>query len=164
MLNGIGDAIDMGVCGGRGIGCLGALGESGRPMKPLGERGTDATEAPAPSRGSLGVGGFIGRWFGRGLKGNPGLIGFVRTVLCVMLGSFRGSEGLSTPANEVGGDKKVELPARVDGSGEKPLMDNGMGIDCGCEGIALSFEVDLADPVRDFEPLDFLDRLRSCSS
>lgn len=100
-------AIDIGVCGGNGIGCLGALGERGRPTKPcVGDKGGDVIDVgdPGPSRGSLGVGRgwFAGRSMGRGLKGRPGLIGTAGIDRSVMFGSFCGSCGCRTPASDTG--------------------------------------------------------------
>lgn len=110
------------------MGCLGARGESGKPTNPvLGESGRDG---PAPSRGNLGVGGFIGRWLGRGLRGSPGLMGFVERIRSVALNSFRLSFGLSILAKEIGADKNVEAPGVV-GSGDNALMDEGIGMFCG---------------------------------
>lgn len=75
-------AVDIGVEGGNGMGCLGARGESGSPTRPgLGDRGGEATEEVG-SRGNLGVGAFKGRSLGRGLKGRPGLTGGLATTVC----------------------------------------------------------------------------------
>jgi hypothetical protein len=71
-----GDAIDMGVFGGKGIGCLGALGDSGiadgnAPI-PRGDRGGEANEVwDAPARGLRGKA--EDRPEGLGLNGRPGL-------------------------------------------------------------------------------------------
>lgn len=124
---GFGEAKDIGVFGGKGTGCLGALGERGRPGKPfLGDNGGDPRDIPTPPRGILGVGGFVGRWFGRGLKGRPGLIGFMVINLSVVTGPFGLPEGLSTLASEAGGDKNSDVPAAV-GSRERAFMAGEMG-------------------------------------
>lgn len=127
-VNGFGEASDIGVLRGKGMGCFETLGERGRPGKAfLGAKEGEPRDVPIPSRGILGVGGFIGRWFGRGLKGRPGLIGLMETSLSVMTGPFRPPEGLSTPASEAGGDKNSDAPFAV-GTGERALMDAGFGV------------------------------------
>lgn len=71
-----GEAIDSGVLGGKGIGCLGALGESGTaPGKapiPRGDIGGEFKEAL--SEGFRGNGEPSGLSIGLGLSGRPGLI------------------------------------------------------------------------------------------
>ena len=72
-----GDPIDIGVLGGRGIGCLGALGDRGTaPGKapiPRGDIGGEFTVEEWLDR-FRGMGEFIGLSTGRGLMGNLGLI------------------------------------------------------------------------------------------
>ena len=73
-----GDAIDIGVFGGRGIGCRGARGErgiDGNAPIPLGDNGGDAMEedCESPSRGFRGS-AVCTPPIGLGLEGSPGLI------------------------------------------------------------------------------------------
>ena len=104
------------------------LGERGRPGKGfLGDTGGDPRDVITPSRGILGVGAFTGRWLGRGLKGRPGLIGFMLINLSVVTGPFRLLEGLSILASEDGGDRNSDVPLAV-GSWESALMDGEMGV------------------------------------
>lgn len=96
-----GEAIDSGVLGGRGIGCLGALGESGTvPGKPpiRGDIGGEFKEAL--SEGFRGSGLPSGRSIGLGLTGRPGLIKGGETIPDASL-----SMPAKEPVLESGGDR-----------------------------------------------------------
>src|SRR5450756_1930350 len=96
-----GEAIDSGVLGGRGIGCLGALGESGTaPGKPpiRGDIGGEFKEAL--SEGFRGSGEPSGRSIGLGLRGRPGLIKGGETIPDASL-----SMPAKEPVLESGGDR-----------------------------------------------------------
>ena len=110
-----GDAIDMGVLGGSGIGCLGALGErgiAGKPPMPLGDIGGDAIVEEVWD-GFRGNGEFIPP-IGLGLEGSPGLIGGGDTKVRIMAsGCFSElPDELRMPAKE---------PARESAGGERCL-------------------------------------------
>ena len=111
-----GEAIDIGVFGGSGIGCLGARGErgiAGNAPIPLGDNGGDAIleeDCESPSRGFRGSGVCIPP-IGLGLEGSPGLIGGGEMKVRVIV-SCCGSELLDEfkmpakePALESGGDR-----------------------------------------------------------
>ena len=149
------------------MGCLGALGERGSPTKLfLGDNGGDAMEAAAPSRGILGIGDFIGLSIGRGLRGRPGLARcFIVIDRSEMFEVLFMSEGFRTLAKEVGSDRKDEVRAGV-GSGERALMEVGIGIVCAGSFLSLSsdFAFNVFESDRDLESFVFLLRLRSCCS
>lgn len=79
-----GDASDIGVPGGKGIGCLGARGDNGiaEPSiaKLLGDMGGEAIEELwDDSRGFRGNGDAMALSIGLGLRGRPGLMGGAKT-------------------------------------------------------------------------------------
>jgi hypothetical protein len=149
----IGDIIDAGVCGGKGISRLGGLGESGKGGPTRGDKGGETRNLVTPSRGSLGGGEFSGRSMGLGLDGKPGLKGKgvsrVRSVVELVFALDGGR--LSTLAREVGGERCRDIFS-YESSGEKDRIAGDFGRSC--IGGGGSFTILSA---ADFVRFDFLD-------
>jgi hypothetical protein len=84
------------------MGCFGARGDNGSPF--LGDNGGDAIVI-GPSRGIRGRGEPSGRSPGRGLAGNPGLIGGEAIRCCSLIEDVSLLGGLKTAAIELCADR-----------------------------------------------------------
>jgi len=154
-----GEEIDIGVPGGKGIGCRGARGDRGTapgkaPM-PRGDMGGELTDEW--EEGFLGSAGEASPLsIGLGLIGRPGLINGGDNTPEPMLAV---REALSMPANEPALESSWD-PALAAG-GDIGIVGRGLnGIDTGGDiSVAFSFAV-----FRDFDLALFFDRLLNSAS
>jgi hypothetical protein len=151
-----GDAIDIGVLGGRGMGCRGARGESGtlpgNALNPRGDKGGEIDELVEP--GFLGN-GEVCLSIGLGLTGKPGL----------NRGGDIGPEEISEDLDD------ASMPASdpaLESDEARKSTGGAIGIVCrGLKGI-VSLAENLSSlgvfGVRDFDLMLFFDRLRNSAS